>query len=63
MQRIKDYSINSVDLDLDLPQIIIQSNYWKFQIVSRFICVNWSLVYEDCFFTIKSAEVLKSEHV
>ena len=41
-----------------LPQIIIQSDHWKFQIFSRFNGVDWSLIYEDCF-TIKSNEDLK----
>ena len=34
-----------------LPQIIIQSDHWKFQIFSRFIGVDWSItgIYEDRF--------------
>ena len=32
-----------------LPQIIIQSDHWKFQIFSRFISVYWSLICEDSF--------------
>ena len=34
---------------LVLPQIIIQTDHWKFQIFSRFIDVDWSLIYEDRF--------------
>ena len=44
-----------------MPQIIIQSDNWKFQIFSRFIGVDWSLIYED-HFTIKSTEYLKSNY-
>ena len=38
-----------LDVTVNLPQIIIQSDYWKFQIFSRFIGVDWSLFYEDRF--------------
>ena len=44
-----------------LPQIIIQSDQWTFEIFSRFIGVDWSLICEDVF-TIKSTEDLKSEY-
>ena len=44
---------------LCLPQIIVPSNHWKFQIFSRFIGVDWSFIHETVF-TIKSTEDLKS---
>ena len=44
-----------------LPQILIQSDYWKFHIFSRFIGVDWSLTDED-HFTIKSTEDLKLKY-
>ena len=31
------------------PQIINQSDQWKFEIFRRFIGVDWSLMYEDNF--------------
>ena len=31
------------------PQIIIQSDHWQFQIFSKFIGADWSLIYEDHF--------------
>ena len=42
-----------------LPQIIIQSDHWKFQIFSRFIGVDWSLIFMRIVSMIKSTEDLK----
>ena len=32
-----------------LPQIIIQSDHWKFQIFNRFIDIDWSRIFENHF--------------
>ena len=42
-------SLGISDFHQCLPQKIIQSDQWKFEIFNRFIGVHWSLIYEDHF--------------